>query len=129
MEDHHTIYRRGHPLAYDLRSRVMRYLQQGMAKTQIALKLCVSRSTVQRYQKLAHEQTHLVPTVRPRGGYRNEVALLDRQQILQLGEMLLRQPKLTIRELKQLAVEQSIINPDKVPSDITVWRANKKLNL
>lgn len=63
------IYRRGHPLTHDLRSRVMRYLQQGVTKTQIATKLCISRCTVQRYEKLAVQQNQLIPSAKPRGGY------------------------------------------------------------
>ena len=41
----------------------------------------------------------------------------------------MRHPKLTIRELTQRAVDAKILDPDRVPSDTTVWRAIKKLNL
>jgi transcriptional regulator with XRE-family HTH domain len=121
------IYRRGHPLPQDLRARVMLYLQQGLSKQTIANRLCISRSTVSRYQKAAAEQNKAVPNVRPWGGYRSSAALLNRQQILQLGEMLLRQPKLTIRELKQFAVDAAVLGPDKVPSDTTIWNSKAEL--
>jgi hypothetical protein len=49
--------------------------------------------------------------------------------VLKLGELLLQHPKLTIRELKQLAVDSAILDPEKVPSDTTIWRAIRKLNL
>ena len=124
-----TVYRRGHPLPHDLRARAMLLLQQGLSKQNIATRLCLSRSTLLRYQKASEAQQKAVPIGTPRGGYRAAVALLNRQQILQLGEMLLRQPKLTIRELKQRAVGAAILDPDKVPSDTTVWRAIKKLDL
>jgi len=123
------IYRRGHPLPHDLRARVMLYLQQGLAKQAIANRLSISRSTVLRYQKTAAEQSKPIPSVRPRGGFRSAIAILDRQQILKLGEMLLQHPKLTVRELKQLAVDAAVLDPEKVPSDTTVWRAIRKLNL
>lgn len=123
------IYRRGHALPQDLRSRVMLHLKEGLSKQLIANRLSISRSTVLRYEKSARAQSQEVPIARPRGGYRSSVALLNRQQILQLGEMLLRRPKLTIRELKQLAIEADILNPDRVPSDTTIWRAIRKLNL
>ena len=123
------VYRRGHPLPQDLRARVMLYLQQGLRKQTIASRLCISRSTVLRYQQAAAEQNNTVPQVRPRNGYRSSVALLNREQILKLGEMLLQQPKLTIRELKQLAVETRVLDPEKVPSDTTIWRGIRKLNL
>ncbi len=124
-----TVYRRGHPLPHDLRARAMLLLQQGISKQTVAKRLCLSRSTLLRYQKASEIQQKAVPVVNPRGGYRAAVALLNREQILQLGQMLLRQPKLTIRELKQRAVEAAILDPDKVPSDTTVWRAIKKLDL
>jgi len=124
-----TVYRRGHPLPHDLRARAMLLLQQGIPKQTIAQRLCISRSTLLRYQKDSALQAKAVPIVKSRGGYRAAVALLNRQQILQLGEMLLKQPKLTIRELKQQAVDAAILNPDKVPSDTTIWRALKKLDL
>jgi len=124
-----TVYRRGHPLPHDLRARAMLLLQQGIPKQTIAKRLCLSRSTLLRYQKASESQVKAVPIVKPRGGYRAAVALLNRQQILQLGEMLLSQPKLTIRELKQQAVDAAILDPDKVPSDTTIWRAVKKLDL
>jgi transposase len=124
-----NIYRRGHPLPHDLRARVMLYLQEGMSKQAIANRLSISRSSVLRYHKASLVQSQAVPTVRPRGGYRSALALLDREQVLKLGELLLRQPKLTIRELKQLAVDLAILNPEQVPSDTTVWRAVRKLNL
>ena len=124
-----TVYRRGHPLPHDLRARAMLLLQQGIPKQAIAKRLCISRSTLLRYQKASELQVKAVPIVKPRGGYRSAVALLNREQILQLGEMLLRQPKLTIRELKQRAVDAAILDPDKVPSDTTIWRAIKKLDL
>ena len=107
----------------------MLLLQQGLTKQAVAKRLCLSRSTLLRYQKASELQHKAVPLVKPRGGYRAAVALLNRQQILQLGEMLLRQPKLTIRELKQRAVDAAILDPDKVPSDTTIWRAIKKLDL
>lgn len=124
-----SIYRRGHPLPHDLRARVMLYLQQGMSKQAIANRLSISRSSVLRYHKASLVQSQAVPTVQPRGGYRSTIALLDRQQVLQLGELLLQKPKLTIRELKQLAVNLAILHPEQVPSDTTVWRAIRKLNL
>ena len=107
----------------------MLLLQQGIPKQTIAKRLCLSRSTLLRYQKASTLQVKAVPTVKPRGGYRAAVTLLNRQQILQLGEMLLSRPKLTIRELKQQAVDAAILNPDKVPSDTTIWRAVEKLDL
>jgi transposase len=123
------IYRRGHPLPYDLRARVMLYLQQGLAKQTIAQRLSISRSTVLRYEKAAVAQSVPIPGVQNRGGFRSAIAMLNRQQILKLGEMLLQHPKLTIRELKQLAVDAAVLDPEKVPSDTTVWRAIHKLNL
>ena len=107
----------------------MLYLQQGLTKSTIASRLTISRTTVLRYQKAASEQGNAIPNVKPRGGYRSAVALLSREQVLKLGEMLLRQPKLTIRELKQQAVEAVVLDPEKVPSDTTIWRAIRKLNL
>lgn len=124
-----TVYRRGHPLPHDLRARAMMLLRQGLSKQAVAKRLCLSRSTLLRYQKASEMQNKPVPLVKPRGGYRASVALLNRQQILQLGEMLLGQPKLTIRELKQRAVDAAILDSEKVPSDTTVWRAIKKLDL
>ena len=124
-----SIHRRGHPLPRDLRARVMLYLQQGISKQAIASRLSISRSSVLRYQKASIAQSVAVPSVRPRGGYRSAIALLNRQQVLKLGELLLQHPKLTIRELKQLAVDSAILNPEQVPSDTTVWRAIRKLNL
>ena len=124
-----SVYRRGHPLPQDLRARAMLLLQQGLTKQAVAKRLCLSRSTLLRYQKASEKQHRTVPLVKPRGGYRAAVALLNRQQILQMGEMLLRQPKMTIRELKQRAVDTAILDPDKVPSDTTIWRAIKKLDL
>ncbi len=123
------IYRRGHPLAADLRSRVMLYVQQGLTAKAVAESLLISVRTVSRYKNLALTQNLSVPLVQPRGGFRKSIALLNRQQILALGELLLKNPKLTIRELKQLAAQQEIIDSNKVPSDTSIWRAIKKLNI
>src|ERR1700738_5310307 len=79
-----NIYRRGRPLPQELRARVMLYLQQGLTKQSIASRLAVSRSTVLRYQKAASDQGNAIPNVKPRGGYRSAVALLNREQVLKL---------------------------------------------
>jgi len=123
------VYRRGHPLAVDLRSRVMLYLQQGLSATAVAHRLEISVRTVSRYKRQAIAQKLAVPMVRPRGGFRKSIALLNRQQILALGELLMKGPKLTIRELKQLAVQREIIKFDNVPSNTTIWRAIRKLDI
>lgn len=123
------VYRRGHPLPIDLRSRVMVCLQQGMTAKRIAQQLQISMRTVCRYKKTTTEQQVSVPLVRSRGEYRSSIALLNRQQILFIAELLIKMPKLTIRELKQLAVEREILDPEKVPSDTTIWRAIKKLDI
>jgi transposase len=123
------VYRPGHPLAIDLRSRVMAYLQQGQTSVSISKRLRISTSTITRYKKAAREQRLPVPVVRPRGGYRKEVALMNREQILALGNLLMKFPKLTIRELTQLAVQKGILNSDKVPCNSAVWRAIKKLDI
>ena len=124
-----SIYRRGHPLSIDIRSRVMLYLQQGLKPKLIAQQLQISSRTVGRYKKLADAQQLSVPVVCPRGGYRSSVALMNREQILALARLLFKLPKLTIRELKQLAVHEGILDENKVPSDTSVWRAIKKLNI
>ena len=124
-----SIYRRGHPLSIDIRSRVMLYLQQGLKPKLIAQQLQISSRTVGRYKKLADAQQLSVPVVCPRGGYRSSVALLNREQILALARLLFKLPKLTIRELKQMAVHEGILDENKVPSDTSVWRAIKKLNI
>ena len=72
-----SIYRRGHPLPHDLRARVMLYLQQGVSKQAVAHRLSISCSSVLRYQKASIAQNIAVPMVRPRGGYRSAIALLN----------------------------------------------------
>jgi len=124
-----SIYRRGHPLSLDMRSRVMSCLQQGMSSKQVAKELRVSTRTVARYRKLANEQHLPVPVARPRGGFRSSLTLMNRQQILALAEVLLKAPKLTMRELRQRAVQMNILDENKVPSETTIWRAIKKLNI
>ena len=123
------VYRRGHPLPVDLRSRIMLRVQQQMSATDIAKQLQISTRTVWRYKNAAIRQQVSVPQVRSRGGYRSSIAMLDRNQMLQLAELLLNMPKLTIRELKQMAVEKLILDPQKVPSDTTIWRAIKKMDI
>ena len=123
------VYRRGHPLPVDLRSRIMLRVQQQMSATDIAKQLQISTRTVWRYKNAAICQQVSVPQVRSRGGYRSSIAMLDRNQMLQLAELLMKMPKLTIRELKQMAVEKLILDPQKVPSDTTIWRAIKKMDI
>jgi transposase len=123
------VYKRGFALSSDVRARVMELLQQGVRPTQIAARLMISTKTVHRYKLSAEKQQLRVPLPEPRGGYRSSIATLDRKQIISLGALLLRTPKLSIRELRQLAVEKEIIAADKVPSCSTISRAVKKLDL
>ncbi len=123
-----SLYRRGTAYGRDIRCRVLSYLQQQLSKAEIARRLNICEKTVRRYQKAAEIQSIPVPLPKQQGGYRSSIALLNRTQIIQLGNLLLSKPKLTIVQLKHIAVREGIIPANRVPSDTTIWRAIKKLD-
>ena len=123
------LFRRGIPLSYDIRARVMKFLSDGLSAAEIARRLKISKRTVWRYKKAADAQKKSVPKPLRQGGYRASVALLNRDKILKIGNILIENPKLNIKELKQKAVTLEILDQMNVPSDVTIWRAMKKLGL
>mmetsp|Transcript_22963 Transcript_22963/g.35748 ORF Transcript_22963/g.35748 Transcript_22963/m.35748 type:complete len:176 (-) Transcript_22963:120-647(-) len=108
-----------------IRERVMNLLAEGHSLNNIAEQLCISRLTVLRYKKMARDQGTLVPRPQKQGGYR--YSKLNRQQIQQLSQLLVKNPKLTLQELQTHAVSKGILQQSKVPSISTLWHVlNKK---
>src|SRR4051812_45732729 len=105
----------------------MQKLRDGVAPTDIARSLHVSRQTVYRYKHAASQQGAAVPRPLPQGGFRS--ALLDRAQIVGLAQLLLAAPKQTIRELKRAAVACGLIDATCVPSDSVIYRTIRKTAL
>ena len=91
-----TTYHRGKSYSNDIRARVMLLLQQHVSKAEIARRLQVSAKTVRRYQQAAMRQALSVPTPEPQGGHRSSIALLNRNQIVAIANLLLAKPKLTV---------------------------------
>lgn len=113
----------------DIRARVMECSGRGMQPSEIASRLMVSTKTIRRYRRAAEVQHLRVPRPKPRGGYRRSLAVLNRDQIVGLGQLLMQLPKLSIRDLRQTAIERGVLDADKVVSCSTVARAIKKLDL
>ncbi len=123
------MYQRGRPYSDDVRSRVAQLFNQGHRSREIALQLQISVSTVNRYRRTFadHEGRYEAQPPKEAGGYRH--SLLKKAELQELGNILLKHPKLTMSELKQLATEQKLFQGNKVPSDSTIYRAVKKLGL
>jgi transposase len=109
----------GRAYSSELRSRVMDLVQQGHDNTSIAHHLKIAPRTVYRYIAAAKKQNTLIPKPKPSGGYRH--SLLDRDQLIEIGKLLLQNPKQSMKRLKQLAVENGIINEKQVPSDTVFY--------
>src|SRR5262249_23560485 len=112
----------GLSLSDDIRKRVYIMLKQDISPSIIAKNLMISRSSVYRFKELI-DKTDDIPQPKPSGGYR--WSKLKKKQILALGKLLSANPKLTIQELKHLAIQKKIIFLDI--SDITIYKAIQKL--
>jgi len=126
-----TGHKRGTPYPPAIRERVMELLREGHSLSEVAERLRISRLTVLRYKKMAQDQNATIPQPKNMGGFR--YSKLNRRQIEQLSEYLIQHPKLTLEELREIAIEKGILKssePADIPSISTLWYVlNKKAGM
>ena len=121
------LFQRGKPLSHDLRNRIMLLVRQGYAPDDIAQRLLVSSITVKRYIRSAAVQNARVPQPKPQGGYTGSI--LQRDDTVRLGRILLENPKMTLDELREAGVQAGIFRDASSVSLSTVYRNVAKMDL
>ena len=85
------------PLSIDLRERVMKFLSKGNTIKQAADNFSLSRTTIWRWKRHLEITGNVAP--KPRG--RGRPCLATPEQIENMVELLIQQPDLTLRQLKE----------------------------
>lgn len=105
------------PYSMDLRSRVLRDLDAGLASKDVAQKYSVSRSWVDRVRQRRREHGEIAPRVQTRFRRRALTAAQEHR----LGVLLASRPDATLAELQQALPTTAALS--------TLWRTLDRLGL